>query len=87
MNSLLVPGLRAEGSIQGEGGRGEEYMPANRGKRDRKRGRFSLTSIDKSPRGTFAELLGLIGQRDFHNTRNMPRWSLDADGVGSYQLH
>lgn len=50
------------------------------------RKRFQLTSVDKSPRGTFAELLGLVGQRDFHNTRDVPRGSLDPDGVRSYQL-
>lgn len=48
--------------------------------------RFWLTSVDKSPRGTFAELLGLVGQRDFHNTRDVPRRSLNTDGVGGYQL-
>lgn len=50
------------------------------------RKRFQLTSVDKSPRGTFAELLGLVGQRDFHNTRDVPRGSLNPDGVRSYQL-
>ena len=48
--------------------------------------RVRLTCVDEASRRSFAELFGLVGQRDFHNTRDVSRWSLDADGVGSYQL-
>ena len=45
-----------------------------------------LTSVDKPPRSTFTELLGFVGQGDFDDSRNVPRWGLDSDGVGSDQL-
>lgn len=45
-----------------------------------------LTGVDKPPWSTFTELLGLVGQGDFDDSRNVPRWGLDTDGVGRDQL-
>lgn len=45
-----------------------------------------LTGVDKPPWSAFTELLGLVGQGDLDDARNVPRWGLDSDGVGSYQL-
>lgn len=45
-----------------------------------------LTGVDKAPRSTFAELLRLVGEGDFHNARDVPRRCLHSDGVGGYQL-
>ena len=47
---------------------------------------MGLTGVDKSPRGSFAELLGLVGQRDFHHPGDVPGWGLHPDGVGGDQL-
>lgn len=76
------PGMT--GTIQRRGGGQRRDKSEERGEAVRRW--FLLTSVDKSPRGTFAELLGLVGQRDFHNARDVPRGSLDPDGVRSYQL-
>lgn len=51
--------------------------------RSRKR---ELTGVDKPPRSTFTELLGFVGQGDFHDSRNVPRWGLHPDGMGSDEL-
>lgn len=45
-----------------------------------------LTSVDKAPRSTFAELLRLVGEGDFNNSGDVPRRCLHSDGVGGYQL-
>lgn len=65
---------------------GEEDRGRIKARTGREKDAFGLTGVDKSPRGTFAELLGLVGQRDFHNSGDVPRGSLDPDGVRSYQL-
>ena len=84
IRSLLVHGPGTAGAIQRYGGGQWRHKSEERGEGVRKW--FLLTSVDKSPRGAFAELLGLVGQRDFHNARDVPRGSLDPDGVRSYQL-
>lgn len=84
IRSLLVHGPGTTGTIQRQGGAQRQDESEERGEGVRKR--LLLTSVDKSPRGTFAELLGLVGQRDFHHARDVPRGSLDPDGVRSYQL-
>lgn len=48
--------------------------------------RCELTSVDKPPRSTFTELLGFVGQGHLHDSRNVPRWGLHADGMGRDEL-
>lgn len=48
--------------------------------------KHKLTSVDKPPRSTFTELLGLVGQGDFNDSRNVPWRGLHPDGVGSDEL-
>lgn len=51
-----------------------------------RQGGVRLTGVDEASWSSFAELLGLIGQRDFHNSRDMSRGGLDPDGVRGDQL-
>lgn len=78
-----TPWLTRPSSLQNlcraPGGHGEALL-------DRESWKGGLTGVDKPPRSTFTELLGLVGQGDFDNSRNVPRWGLDADGVGRDQL-
>ena len=46
-----------------------------------------LTGVDEASRRSFAELLGLVGQRDLHDPGDVTRGRLDPDGVGGDQLH
>lgn len=45
-----------------------------------------LTSVDKASRSAFAELLRLVGEGHFNNSRDVSRRRLHSDGVGGYQL-
>lgn len=45
-----------------------------------------LTCVNESAWCPFAELLGFVGQCDFHNTRDVPRRRLHTDGMRSNQL-
>lgn len=79
------PILTAEPMQGAPGGReallGRKHLPIHHESWKRE-----LTGVDKAPRSTFTELLGFVGQGDFHDSRNVPRWGLDSDGVGSDQL-
>lgn len=45
-----------------------------------------LTSVDKASRSAFAELLRLVGEGHFNNSRDVSWRRLHSDGVGGYQL-
>lgn len=47
---------------------------------------FLLTSVDKASGSAFAELLRLVGEGHFNNSRDVSRRRLHSDGVGGYQL-
>lgn len=78
-----TPWLTRPSSLQNlcraPGGRGEALL-------DRESLKAGLTGVDKPPRSTFTELLGLVGQGDLDDSGNVPRRGLDADGVGRDQL-
>lgn len=46
----------------------------------------TLTNIDKSTGSSFAELFGLVRERDFHHAGNVSRRCLHTDSVGCDQL-
>lgn len=46
----------------------------------------TLTCVDETARGSFAELLGLVGEGDLHDPGDMAWWGLHPDGMGRDQL-
>lgn len=44
------------------------------------------TCVDEASRRSFAELLGFVGQCDFHDPRDVSGWRLNTDGVGRDEL-
>lgn len=44
------------------------------------------TCVDKASWRPLAKLLRLVGERNLHDPRNVPRGCLDSDGVGRDQL-
>lgn len=65
--------------MQGPRGHGEA-LP------DQEGWKGGLTGVDEPPWSTLTELLGLVRQGDFDDSRNVPRRRLDTDGVGRDQL-
>lgn len=45
-----------------------------------------FTSVYEAAWCSFAELLGLVGERDLHHPGDVTRGSLDPDGMGGDQL-
>lgn len=45
-----------------------------------------LTSVDKASRSAFAELLRLVGEGHFYYPRDVSRWRLHPDSMGSDEL-
>ena len=46
----------------------------------------TLTCVDEAAWGSFAELLGLVGEGDLHDSRDVARWGLHPDGMGRDEL-
>lgn len=47
---------------------------------------LDLTGVHEAARRSFAELFGLVGQRDLHDPGDVTRGGLDPDGVRGDQL-